>query len=285
MSKVKWIKIVVDIFDDEKILFIEQLPDADTIIVIWFKLLTLAGKINNGGVLLFNEKLAYTDEMLATIFRRPLSTVKLALRTFEEFEMVEIINDTLTIPNWSKHQSVDKLEEKKDYMRNYMQEYRKKQRLLVEKSDRKTCKVNGKVNGKVNVSRLDIDIEEDIDIDNIYTSAVLEPSTTPTADIFITLPLISKKNYAIYKQDVDAWQGLYPACDVKQELRKMAGWLDANPTNRKTERGIKRFVVNWLSREQDRAKTEKPQNPQKKGSAKYEYTQEQLDSVFDRSEI
>lgn len=33
MSNVKWIKITVNIFDDEKILLIESLPDADSIIV------------------------------------------------------------------------------------------------------------------------------------------------------------------------------------------------------------------------------------------------------------
>ena len=76
MADVKWIKILVDIFDDEKVLFIEQLPDADSIIVIWFKLLTLSGKINNGGVMLFRDKMPYTDEMLSTIFRRPVNTVK-----------------------------------------------------------------------------------------------------------------------------------------------------------------------------------------------------------------
>ena len=38
-SDVKWIKITTDIFDDEKILLIESLPEADSIIVIWFKLL------------------------------------------------------------------------------------------------------------------------------------------------------------------------------------------------------------------------------------------------------
>ena len=46
MSNVKWIKMTVNIFDDEKILLIESLPDADSIIVIWFKLLCLAGKQN-----------------------------------------------------------------------------------------------------------------------------------------------------------------------------------------------------------------------------------------------
>ena len=57
MSNVKWIKITVNIFDDEKILLIESLPDADSIIVIWFKLLCLAGKQNNHGVFMLNDSI------------------------------------------------------------------------------------------------------------------------------------------------------------------------------------------------------------------------------------
>jgi len=159
MADVKWIKIVTDIFDDEKILFIEQLPEADSIIVIWFKLLTLAGKINNGGVMLFRDNMPYTDEMLATIFRRPINTVRLALKTFEEFGMVEIINNAITIPNWSKHQSLDQLEERKKYMREYMRKYREKQKQLAE------GKVNSKVNNKVNVNSLEGEVEEEVDIE------------------------------------------------------------------------------------------------------------------------
>ena len=79
MAEVKWIKIATDIFDDEKILLIEALPDAYAIITVWFKLLCLAGKKNNGGVFLMNDKIHYTDKMLATIFRMNESTVKLAL--------------------------------------------------------------------------------------------------------------------------------------------------------------------------------------------------------------
>lgn len=157
MGEVKWIKIVTDIFDDEKILLIESLPEADSIIVIWFKLLCLAGKQNNSGVFVMSNGLAYTDKMLATIFRRKETTVNLALKTFEEFGMIEIINDAITIPNWSKHQSLDQLEERKEYMRNYMKKYRDKQKLLTDGE----CKVNSKVNSKVNVNSL----EEDIDID------------------------------------------------------------------------------------------------------------------------
>ena len=91
MADVKWIKIVTDLFDDEKILLIESLPEADSIIVIWFKLLCLAGKQNNSGVFVMSNSMPYTDDMLATIFRRKESTVKLALQTFQQFGMIEII--------------------------------------------------------------------------------------------------------------------------------------------------------------------------------------------------
>ena len=106
MADVKWIKITTDIFDDEKILLIESLPEADSIIVIWFKLLCLAGKMNNSGVFVMNNRLPYTDKMLATIFRRKETTVQMALKTFEEFGMIEIIDGVITIPNWGKHQNL-----------------------------------------------------------------------------------------------------------------------------------------------------------------------------------
>ena len=117
MTEVKWIKITTDIFDDEKILLIESLPDAYAIITCWFKLLCLAGKMNNSGVFMMNNRVAYTDSMLATIFRMKETTVQLALRTFEKFGMVEIINGVITIPNWGKHQNIEGMERAKEQNR------------------------------------------------------------------------------------------------------------------------------------------------------------------------
>lgn len=165
MADVKWIKITTDVFDDEKILLIESLPEADSIIVIWFKLLCLAGKQNNSGVFIMGNKIAYTDKMLATIFRRKEATVTMALQTFEQFGMIELIDGVITIPNWGKHQNLDQLEERKEYMRSYMQEYRAKQKKLTSKEE---CKVNSKTNSKANVNTLDKnrteeEIEKEID--------------------------------------------------------------------------------------------------------------------------
>lgn len=153
-SEVKWIKIVTDIFDDEKILLIESMPDADAIIVIWFKLLCLAGKSNQSGVLLMNDRIPYNDEMLAHIFRRPLNTVRMALKIFEQYGMIEIINNTITIPNWGKHQQMDALERKREYQRNLMAKRRAEQKKLA------LCDANS----DANVSSLEEDIEEDKEI-------------------------------------------------------------------------------------------------------------------------
>lgn len=130
MADVKWIKICTDIFDDEKMLLIESMPEADGIIVIWFKLLCMAGKQNNRGVFMLNDKIAYTDEMLATIFRRPLNTVRLALKTFEIYGMIEIVDNVVTIPKWEKHQNLDALEQAREKNRQKVATYRKKQKLL-----------------------------------------------------------------------------------------------------------------------------------------------------------
>jgi predicted phage replisome organizer len=159
VADVKWIKIVTDIFDDEKMLLIESMPSADSIIVIWFKLLCLAGKNNNSGVFLLNDKIAYTDEMLSTIFRRDVNTVRLALKSFELYGMIEIIDNVITIPNWSKHQNLDQLEERKEYMKEYMRKYRGKQKDLIECKD--NSKVYSKSNSKVNVNALDIEEERE----------------------------------------------------------------------------------------------------------------------------
>lgn len=194
MAAVKWIKIVTDVFDDEKILMIETMPEADTIIVVWFKLLCLAGKQNNSGVFQMGQ-MPYTDEMFATIFRRPLNTVRLALRTFEQFGMVEIINNTVTIPNWGKHQSIDQIEAKNAYMKNYMREYREKQKLI--SSGESNCKTNS----KANVSEADKIREEEIRKDEIKNEEAEPPKPTRHKYGMYENVLLTDEDYARLQEE------------------------------------------------------------------------------------
>lgn len=219
MADVKWIKIVTDIFDDEKILLIESMPEHDAIIVIWFKLLCLAGKMNNGGVFIMNDKIPYTEEMLATIFRRPLNTVRLALNTFEQFGMIERVENVITIPNWSKHQTLDQLEERKEYMREYMQKYRERQKQIACKAN---SKVNSESNSKANVSVLDIDIDKDIDIDNKESKAKSKRFIPPSLEEVISY--CKERNNSV---DPQKWYDFYSAKGWMIGKNKMKDWKAA----------------------------------------------------------
>lgn len=43
-------------------------------------------------------------------------------------------------------------------------------------------------------------------------------------------------------------QRSYPDLDVYRELLAMAAWSDANPSKRKSPKGIKRFITAWLNK-------------------------------------
>lgn len=73
----------------------------------------------------------------------------------------------------------------------------------------------------------------------------------PAPKPVISLPLVDDTEYGVTQAEIDKYASLYPAVNILQELRAMVGWLDANPKRRKTRVGIKRFINNWLSNEQD----------------------------------
>ena len=131
MAEIKWIKISCDLFNDEAIRLIEQMPDGDAIIVIWLKLLITAGKINDNGFLYFRKEIPYTDEMLSTVFNRPLNTIRLALSTFERFGMIQIVTQQgIYITNWEKYQNIEGMEKVKAQTRERVKRFRENQKLL-----------------------------------------------------------------------------------------------------------------------------------------------------------
>lgn len=210
MADVKWIKITTDIFDDEKILLIESLPDSYAIITCWFKLLCLAGKQNNNGVFLMG-RIAYTDKMLATIFRMKESTVTMALKVFEDFGMVEIVDGVITIPNWEKHQNLGKMQQVREQTRQRVARHRDKQRLIAASNAQCNAECNA------DVTPTEEDIEEDKDKNknkieskgNTYASGEAPPPETQIS----------------YQQIVDMYNSIcksFPSVRSLSESRKKA---------------------------------------------------------------
>lgn len=180
-SDVKWIKLKIDMFDDEKIKVIQNMPDGDALLVTWIRLLTLAGKTNDGGYLYLSEDLPYTDEMLSIILGKNLSTIRLALQTFEKLKMVECDVKGIYLVNFDKHQNLSKLEAIREYNKEKQRQSREKKKLGQKLS------LTGQ---ECQSTEQDIDKEQDIELEKEQQLEEEKNScrdgNLPMADVFTT---------------------------------------------------------------------------------------------------
>lgn len=162
MAEISWIKLKTTMFDDEKIKLIQSMPEADAILVIWIRLLVLAGKTNDEGLIYIQRNMPYTEEMLATLFSKPVNVVRLALMTLQQFNMIDLNEDGLiAIENWDKHQNIEGMEKVrlKNAERVRKHRERKKQQALENKnSGNVTCNVT-----VTDCNGTDKDIDKEID--------------------------------------------------------------------------------------------------------------------------
>lgn len=235
MADVKWIKITTDIFDDEKILLIESLPDAYAIITVWFKLLCLAGKQNNSGVFMMGQ-MPYTDQMLATIFRMNENTVKLALSAFENYGMVEIVDGVITIPNWNKHQTLDAYEKKKERDRLYQAERRANQRALVAKSS----DTSPDTSSYVAISDKDIDKDKEIDIDKDINNKRKSPKRHKYGEY---------NNVLLSDEDMSKLQAEFP--DYQERIERLSAYIAQSGKSYKNHLAT---IRNWARKDKEKPK-------------------------------
>lgn len=154
-------------FEDEKIDFIESLPETDAILVIWIKLLTLAGRCNAGGFIFLTEKIPYTPEMLSHAFRRPLNTVKLALKTLSELDMIELDDSNfLKISNWEKHQNIEGLEKIREQNRLRKRRQREREKALKEGNYKNSHATSRDCHATDIEEDRELDIEEEKEIED-----------------------------------------------------------------------------------------------------------------------
>ena len=170
MADIKWIKLKVGMFNDDRIKVIQAMPEGDALIVIWIRMLILAGISNAEGYLMISENLPHTEDMLATIFNKPLSVVRLALKTFETFGMVEACNEGIFITDFAAEQG-EKMQDIREYNRIKKAESRERA-----KQKRLEMSLAGKIDSQLNVNDKsmtsqgnmstcqDTDIKEDKDI-------------------------------------------------------------------------------------------------------------------------
>lgn len=112
MAEVQWVKLYIDMFDKRKIKKIRRLPAGNDILLIWIMLLAMAGKCNAGGMIYITESIPFTEEDFADELGFEVNTIRLALKAFDDLEMIARSDDGLiSVIGWDEYQNADKLAE------------------------------------------------------------------------------------------------------------------------------------------------------------------------------
>ena len=166
--EIKWIKLTTDMFDNRKIKYLRKLPDGNSIVLIWVMLLTMAGRCNSGGMIFLAENIPYTAKMLADELDFEENTVALALKALENLGMIS--SDPLEITNWEEYQSIDRLNEIREYNRIAQQRHREKLKLL--QGNEENVNDKSMTSQRCHETDIESDIESDKEIDKEFNLSI-----------------------------------------------------------------------------------------------------------------
>ncbi|MEY9973142.1 putative phage replisome organizer/uncharacterized phage protein (TIGR02220 family) [Lysinibacillus sp. RC46] len=223
MADITWIKIKTDMFDNEKIKLIERMPEGDTILIIWIKLLTYAGKANYNGFIMLSESIPMNIEEMAIIFNRPLEKVRYAIQILQRYKMLEVDEqEVVLIANWEKHQNIDGMERVRELNAKRNKEYRERKKQLA-------LEIPSENSDVVVTSRDGTDIDKDIDKEYILSGK--KTDSIPYKEIIDYLNQKANKKYKHTSQKTQTlikarFKEKFTLEDFKQVIDiKTAQWL------------------------------------------------------------
>jgi predicted phage replisome organizer len=128
---IQWLKLDVNILDNQKIKLIRKYPDGDKIIVLWVGLMCMGMKSDEPGIVKIADGLPYTNEELSTILEIPVKTVQLGIELFLKYGMIQATEGGLIqIVDFRKYQSIDRIEYQREQNRARVAKYRSKTALI-----------------------------------------------------------------------------------------------------------------------------------------------------------
>jgi len=247
---VAWICLSVDTFKSEKIRLIESMPKGDSILVVWFRLLCLAGKKNQNGWLYLNKKTPYTIQMLVTLCNVTKEIMELSLKTFTDFGMIEMKeNGLFKITKWAKYQNVDGLDKIREATRGRVRRFREKNK----KEASRLLALQGALQEEAETIEKPKDTE-DVTLPVTHSNAIEgegegeeeKEESKKTVAVQIRFDYKKGEFIGITPEYIFELQQKYPRVLIRGQLTKMANWLIDNP--QKKRQGKRSFIDNWLSK-------------------------------------
>ena len=244
-----WIKLRESFMTSDTVDYLMSQPDGANYVVLYLMLCLktvntngrLASKIGEIIIPYDVEKIQRDCKWFST------DTIRVALNLYKSFGLVyEDVDGTLMMADHNEMvgSETDWAKQKRDQLE------RKTTGLLASGNDAESGVEN--IHTEIRNKRLEIRDRDNIKNTSYSCSEPEESVSKPHESAVISVPLNDGTEHSVTQTDIDKYTSLYPAVDVMQELRKMVGWLDGNPTRKKTRRGIKRFINGWLAREQDK---------------------------------
>ena len=111
-----WFKVSADVFDSDKIKILRaDTKIGDSLALMWFFLLALARKKNDGGYVYATPSVAYTPKTLAAVGGFKPKITETALEVFQQYNMIDIEdNGYIYIVGWSEYQNAEELSKIKE---------------------------------------------------------------------------------------------------------------------------------------------------------------------------
>ena len=121
--------------------------------------------------------------------------------------------------------------------------------------------------------------------DRLGKDSIYIPMQTSDSETGIFMILNDGSFYDVSAEKLAMWKQAYSELDVEHELYRMASWCDANPTKRKTRRGIEKFINGWLIRSQKEQRSDAEKETEKSGTEKIQNPEEDPEHVPDVREV
>ena len=123
-------------------------------------------------------------------------------------------------------------------------------------ADERYSNAKKKKKRKKNISKTDTPLssgDKSPSDNSVLVSAVVSDTTpeAPPEPAILEFPTNGPiRTWHLTQRQIDEWSGLYPRLDILAECRKALAWVQAN--QRKTAKGMPRFLNSWLARSCDR---------------------------------
>ena len=236
MAEIKWVKLTTDMFDNRKIKHLRRLPEGNNIVLLWVMLLTMAGRCNSGGMIFLTENIPYTSKMLADELGFEENTVKLALTTLEQLNMIVTDHGFFAIAGWEEYQNIEGMDKIREQNRLRQAKFKEKKRALP-----------GNVTGNVtvtqgNATEEDIEEEKELEEDMISNSIESAPAKKKRA---VRHKYGEYNNVLLTDEQMAKLQAEFP--DWPERIERLSSYMASSGKSYKDHLAT---IRNWAKKDQ-----------------------------------